>query len=160
GAALEGPAGPRADRLPRLLHERAVVLAVPLLEAAQDHLRALDEAPPRLLHRHAEALELDPPEAAPDAEDETASAHRVEHGDLLRDAHRIVPGEHDDHRAELDAPRPPRHVGEELEDVRAHRVVGEVVLDAPDRVEAERLSEVGKKEHDGDERVAALPTSQ
>ena len=38
------------------------------------------------------------------------------------------------------------HVGQELQHVRAHRVVGEVVLDAPDRVEAERLGEVGEAE--------------
>src|SRR5205823_8974311 len=143
GASLERPARPRSNRLLWLLHERAVVFAVALLEATEDHLRALDEPAARLLHRHAEALELDPSETAADAEDEPAPAHRVEHGDLLRDADRIVPGADDHHRAELHAPRPSRHVGEELEDVRAHRVVGEVVLDAPDRVEAERLGEIG-----------------
>ena len=41
---------------------------------------------------------------------------------------------------------PPRHVGEELQHVGAHRVVGEVVLDAPDRLEPERLGEIGEPE--------------
>ena len=36
------------------------------------------------------------------------------------------------------------HVGEELQHVGAHGVVGEVVLDAPDRLEAERLGQVGE----------------
>src|SRR5207249_11695518 len=70
GAPAERPEGLRADRLSRLLDEGAVVLAMALLEAAEQHLGALDEALARLLHRHAEALELDPAEAPPEAQDE------------------------------------------------------------------------------------------
>ena len=38
------------------------------------------------------------------------------------------------------------HVGQELEHIGAHRVVGEVVFDAPDRVEPERLGLAGQPE--------------
>ena len=37
-----------------------------------------------------------------------------------------------------------RHVGEELQHVGAHGVVGEVMLDAPHGFEAQRLGEVGQ----------------
>jgi hypothetical protein len=37
-------------------------------------------------------------------------------------------------------------VGEELEDVRTHRIVREMVLHGPDGVKAERLSHVGKSQ--------------
>src|SRR5690606_34891915 len=47
---------------------------------------------------------------------------------------------------ELDPLGAARHVGEELHHVRAHRVVGEVVLHAPDRLEPERLGEPGEAE--------------
>jgi hypothetical protein len=38
---------------------------VAVLERAEDHLRALDEAAARLLHGQPEAVELDPPEPRP-----------------------------------------------------------------------------------------------
>ena len=68
----------------------------------------------------------------------------VEHGDLLGHAHRIVPGQHDDHRAELDRLGAAREVAQELQDVRAHGVVGEVMLHAPDQIEAERFGEIAE----------------
>src|SRR6185437_7237147 len=43
-------------------------------------------------------------------------------------------------------PRPARHVGQKLNDVGTHRVVGEMVLDRPDRFEAERLGHVGQRQ--------------
>ena len=53
-----------------------------------------------------------------------------------------MPRQHHHHGPELGALGPPGHVGEELEHVRAHRVVGEVMLDAPDRLEPQRLDQV------------------
>ncbi len=55
-----------------------------------------------------------------------------------------MPGQDDHHRAEIDPLGAPGHVRQELQHVGAHRVVGEVVLDAPDRVVAERLDEIGE----------------
>jgi hypothetical protein len=75
-----------------LLHELPLELAVAALDALEDHLRGLDEDLPAVLLVDAEALELDAAEAAPDAEDEAAVAHVVEHDDLLGDPHRVVPG--------------------------------------------------------------------
>jgi hypothetical protein len=80
--------------------------------------------------------------AAAEAEDHAAAAHVVEHGDLLGDTDRVVPGQDDDHRAHLRGLRARGDPGEILQHVGAHRVVGEVMLDAPDRLEAERLGEI------------------
>src|SRR5881409_1418840 len=72
--------GAAAERLERrgpdgrawLLHERAVVLAVAVLESLQQHLRGFDEALARFLHRHAEAVELHLAGTAAEAEDQPA----------------------------------------------------------------------------------------
>ena len=42
------------------------------------------------------------------------SQHVIEHGDLLGDLHRVVPGQHDHHRAEVDPLRLPGEVAELL----------------------------------------------
>ena len=55
-----------------------------------------------------------------------------------------MPGQHHDHGADLRPLRAPGHVGEELQHVGAHRVVREVVLDTPDRLERQRLRQVGQ----------------
>src|SRR5262249_18497328 len=57
---------------------------------------------------------------------------------------RIVPRQYNDHRSELHVLGLPRHIGEELEDIRTHRILGEMVLHRPDGVKAERLSHLGK----------------
>src|SRR5438876_3637685 len=101
--------GAAAERLERrgpdgrawLLHERAVVLAVAVLESLQQHLRGFDEAQARFLHRHAEAVELHLAGTAAEAEDQPAVGDVVEHRDFLGHAHRVVPRQHDHHRAEL-----------------------------------------------------------
>jgi len=58
-----------------------------------------------------------------------------EERNLLGDAHRVVPGQHDDHRAQLDALGLGRHVGEELNWIWTHRVIVEVMLNRPNRIE-------------------------
>ena len=173
-AAAEGRVRARADVAAHLFDVRAVVLAVAALETLQDHLRRLDEELAAGVHVDAEAFELDPPEAAPEAEDEAAVRQIVEHADLLGDADRIVPRQHDDHRSEQQRVALAGEVGEHLQHVGAHRVVGEVVLDAPDRLVAERLGDaaepqlllvhleiaaalVGALEDDGESDVHASP---
>src|SRR5256885_13120451 len=87
----ETAAGAAAERLERrgpdgrawLLHERAVVLAVAVLESLQQHLRGFDEALARFLHRHAEAVELHLAGTAAEAEDQPAVGDVVEHRDFL-----------------------------------------------------------------------------
>ena len=134
--------GPQVARC--LLVVRAVVLHAALLEPLEHEARALDEPSARLVHRHAEAAELDAPEAAADAEDDPTAGEVVEHRDAFGDAHRVVPGQHHDHRAELHVLGAPGHVRQELERVGHHRVAREVVLDRPDRVEPERFGQPGE----------------
>src|SRR5262249_7353276 len=102
----------------------------------------LGEAFAALLLVDAEAFELDPAEAAADAEDEASVGEMIEHDDLLGDTHRVVPGKYDHHRAKLDPVGAPGEVGQVLQHIRAHRVFREVVLDAPQRFEGERLGEI------------------
>src|SRR2546428_633510 len=144
GAAAERLERRGPDGRARLLHERAVVLAVAVLESLQQHLRGFDEALAGFVHRHAEAVELHLAGAAAEAEDQPAVGDVVEHRDFLGHAHRVVPRQHDHHRAELRLLRAAGHVGEELQHVGAHRVVGEMVLDTPYRLVAERLREIGQ----------------
>jgi len=70
----------------------------------------------------------------------------IEHRYLFSDTHGIVPGQHDDHRAELDVRGAAGEIAQILQHVGTHRVVREMVLHAPDRVEAERLGEIAKLE--------------
>ena len=53
-------------------------------------------------------------QAPAEAQDHAPVRQVVEHRDLLGRAHGVVPRQHDDRRAELDARRPARHPGEEL----------------------------------------------
>ena len=75
------------------------------------------------------------------AEQHAPVEQMVEQRDLLGHTQRFVPRE--DHRAgaEPDALRPRRHVREEHGVVGTERVVVEVVLDRPQRVEAEFVRE-------------------
>ena len=68
----------------------------------------------------------------------------VKQRDLLGDADRVVPRQHDHHGAQFGARGLSGHVGEELHSVRAHGVVGKVVFDGPDGVKAEGLSHLGE----------------
>src|SRR5207253_10205369 len=122
GAATERLERPRTQLAALLLDELAVVLAVPLVEPREDHVRGFGEALATLLLVDAETLELDATESAPDAEDEPAVREVIEHDDLLSDPHRIVPRQHDDHRAELQRLRTAREVCQVLQNVRTHRV--------------------------------------
>ena len=117
----------------------AVVLDEAVLERVEDRLGVLGEAPARLAHLDAEAVELDAPEAAAEAEDRPPAGEVVEQREVLGDAHRVVPRQHRDHRAELDPRRLPGDPGQELRHVRRQLVVGEVVLGRPHRVEPDVL---------------------
>src|SRR6266849_5306759 len=68
----------------------------------------------------------------------------VEHRDLLGNANGVVPRQHDDHRTEFHMLGPARHVRQKLENIGHHRVIIEMMLDRPYRVEAERLRHFGK----------------
>ena len=78
---------------------------------------------------------------------EVAPVEHVVQGDVaLGHGDRVVPRENDNHRAHVDALRPPREVGEELRRVVDHRVGREVVLHGPERIEPERLDQLAEAE--------------
>ncbi len=68
----------------------------------------------------------------------------VEKGDLLGDAERVVPRKDHGPGAEQDALGPRCHVREEDGVVRTERVVPEVVLDRPQRVETELVGQLAQ----------------
>ena len=84
-----------------MLDEVALILAITLLETLQHAVGAFDETRPRITHVLTKAIELDASGAAAETEDQPPVRQVIEHADLFGDAHRIVPREHDDHRAEF-----------------------------------------------------------
>ena len=120
-----------------------IVVAVELLdlsgpEEIADDLNALVEAAAGLVLVDVHARELTAAETAAHTEDEpSATQERSKHDGVFGDLDGIVPGEDDDHRAEIDVLGNPRQIGEDLERVRDHGVGREVVFDGPDSVEAE-----------------------
>ena len=142
GAVTEGAERVGPDLAAGLLDVLAVELAEPGLQAGQQALRGLDEPGAGLVHVHAKTVIFHLGEAAPDAQDETSVAEVVQHGHLLGDAHGVVPRQDADHAAEFHVGRAPGHVGEKLEHVGAHGVVGEVVFDAPDGLETQGFCEI------------------
>src|SRR6202171_414676 len=112
---------------------------VSVFERVQYYLRVLDEQIAAFVLIEPEALVLNPGKPAAKAKDDAAIGNMIEQRHLLGDANRIVPGQHDDARTELHMTGLSRHVREELQDIGTHRVVVEVMLDAPYRVESEWL---------------------
>ena len=148
-AGIEAPLGigdrPRPDRHARDLEELALVLEHFVAQRLDHDLRRLGEARPRLAHRDAEAFVLGRGGAAPEAEQAAPAAHDVEQRDLLGDPHRVVPRQHDHRGAELDALGAAGEVGQQLGRRRRHGVAGEVMLQRPQRVEAERLDQIAHR---------------
>ena len=126
----------RADFYARLLVVLAIALDEARLERLDDHRRRLVEAPARFVHAEAEGGEFAPRQAAPHAEAKPALAQHVEHGGILGNPQRIVPGQDDGRRADIDAGMARRQVGHEVEVVGDEGVVVEVVLGRPQAVKA------------------------
>jgi len=99
------------------------------------HRRGLVEAAARFVHAEAEGGELAPRQPAPHAEAKPALAQHVEDGGIFRDAQRIVPGQDDGCRTDIDVGMAGRQVGHEMEIVGHEGVVVEVVLGRPQAVE-------------------------
>ena len=146
GAAAEALEGRRPDGDRRLLVVLALVFHDAALEALQQRLAVFDEQLAAVAHVEAEAVELDFARAAAETQDHAPARQMVEHGDLLRHPHRVVPRQHHHHRAQPHVLGAARHVRQELHHVGAHGVVGEMVLDRPDRFEPERLGHVGERQ--------------
>ena len=150
----------RPDRGARDLVELALPLEFGLAQRLADQLRGFGEARPRLAHRDAEALVFDARRAPAKAEQAAPAAQDVEQRDLLGDADRVVPRQHDDRGAERDPLGAAGEIGQQLQRRRRHRIAGEMMLEREQRVEAERLGEVAHRQMIGDDRhVGARPGS-
>ena len=112
----------------------------------QHQLGVFEEALTPLVLIDAQALVFNAGEATAKPQDQPAAGEMIEQGNLLGDAHRVVPRQHHYHRPELGACGLRRHIGEELEDIRTHGVVGEVVLHRPDGVEPQGLGHLGQSQ--------------
>src|SRR5208283_887991 len=141
-ASLERLERLRPDVAPRLLDIFAVVFAVAFLESLEQHLRRFDKALARFAERNAEPFELDSRKSPPQAKNHAPVRHVIDHRHLLGDAHRVMPRHDDHHRSKLYRLGAAGEVGQELQHVGAHRVVVEMMLDAPDGIESERLIEI------------------
>ncbi len=115
-------------------------------DQALDDVDRLFEELPGLVHVGADATVLAASGAPAEPADElpVVAHHVLQHHDLLGHPDRVVPGQHDDHRAQVDLLRAGRPVRQPLKWVTDHRVRAEVVLDGPDGVEAERLDQIAE----------------
>ena len=124
------------------------MLALPfkfrLAERQADKLRRFDEARARFLHRDAEAGVFDRRRATAEAEQAAPAAQNIQQCDLLGDADRIVPRQHDDGGTKCDALGAAGEVTQKLRRRRRHRIAGEVVLQRENRIIAERLGEIAE----------------
>ena len=136
-AAVERVLRPRPDLDARLLVILAVAFHEAGLERVDDHGRGLVEAAAQFVHAQAEGRELAPRQAAAQAEPQPALAQHVEHGGVLGDAQRIVPGQDHRRRADVDVRAERREMRHQREVVGHERVVVEVMLGRPQAVEAE-----------------------
>ena len=142
-AALERARRARTDLAARLAGEFAA-FHVAVFERVQNQLSVFDEQVAAFVLVEAKTVVLDARETASEAENHAAVGNVIEQRDLLCHADRIVPRQHDHARSELYVRGAASHVGEELQHVGAHRVVVEVMLDAPDGIEAKLLDHLGE----------------
>src|SRR5216684_7178440 len=94
----------RPDRCARDLVELALPLEFRLGERLADELRRLGKARPRLAHRYPEPGIFDARRPAAKTEQAAPAAQYVKQRDLLGDADRVVPRQHDDRGPERDPP--------------------------------------------------------
>ena len=136
-AAVERVLRPGPDLDARLLVVFAVAFHEAGLERVDDHGRGLVEAAARFVHAQAEGGELAPRQATAEAQPQPALAQQVEHGGVLGDAQRIVPGQDHRRRADIDVRAERREMRHQREVVGHERVVVEVMLGRPQAIEAE-----------------------
>ena len=140
GPLRRGPDVPLGD-----LEDLTVVLDVASPEALQQDLGALVEAHSGLVHRHPVALEFDAAQPTSNPNDQASVADIVQHRDLLDHTDGVVPRKHDYCGPQPDGTGSTGHVGQELERIWAHGVVGEMVFDSPHRVELEPFCLTGER---------------
>ena len=128
-------------------------------ERLADQLRGLGKARARLAHRDAEPFVFDARSTAAKAEQAAPAAQYVEKGDLLGDADRVVPRQHDDRGPERDPLGAAGEIGQQLQRRRRHRIAGKMMLEREQRVETERLGEIAHRQMIGHDRHIGRPGS-
>ena len=111
-------------------------------EALADDVQRFREPAARFRHGHAVSVVFGLRRAAAEAEMQGAPRQRVQHRDLFGDAHRMVPGQHQHRGAEPDIRAERGDMRHEEQRARRRVVVGEMVLQHPDRLVAKRLGEL------------------
>src|SRR5262249_14628468 len=119
----------------------AVEVASPGRQQLGEHLERFVESAARLVLVYAQSRVLAAAQPAAHTADDIAirSEERVQHVYVFGDPDRIVPGQHRDHRAQINLPGDAGDIGKVLKRVGHHRVWREVMLDGPDRIEAARI---------------------
>src|SRR5271169_3064102 len=116
------------DRGARDLVELALPLEFGLAERLADQLRGFGKARARLAHRDAEPGIFDACSTPAKAEQAATAAQNVEQRDLLGDADRVVPWQHDHRGPERDPLGAPGEISQQLEWRRRHCVAGKMML--------------------------------
>ena len=120
----------------RLLDVLPVELHIALLKTGEYRLRGFNHALARFAHVDVEALELDTRQPPSEAEQGAPAGHRIQHGHILGNPYRRIPGQYHHHRPDLYVRAVAGHIGQELGDIGGQHVVGEVVLAGPHRLKA------------------------
>ena len=133
GATLKRVGRVGADIAAGLLDRRAA-FDIAFLQSVHDEFGVFNKAFAALVLVDPKSVILDPGQTPTEAQDHPPARHMVKQGDLLGNPNRVVPGQHDDHGAQLGLLGPARHIGQKLNRVGTHSVIRKVVLDRPNRV--------------------------
>ena len=146
GAAFEAFEGLGADVPPRLLDNLPVILAVPILQCVQHHFSRLGKASTGLGHVQPKPVKFYLGDTPPDSQYRPALTDVVQHRHFLGHSHRIMPWQYYHHGAQESFLGSTCHVGQELNHIRAHGVVGEMVFHSPYRLKTQWFGQVGHAE--------------
>lgn len=108
-------------------------------------------------HADPEGIILALRRAAPHADMQLAFAQRLQHRHVLGEAHRVVPGQHHDRRAEAQTRAGGGDVGEEQQRVGLRIVVAEMMLHHPGGVVAQAEQQLGVGDRFAIELAVAQP---
>src|SRR5215469_3177601 len=119
----------------------ALEIASPGPQQPGEHLERFIEPPARLVLVYAQSgiLAATQPAAHTAYDVAIRSEERIQHVYVFGDPYRIVPGQHRDHRAQVNVPGDAGDIGKVLKRVCDHCVWGEVMLDGPHRIEASHV---------------------
>ena len=135
-APVKGILWPWADLDTRLFVIFAVAFDEAGLQRVNDHRRRLVKAAAGFIHAQAKGLKFAPREPAPHTQAKPALAQHVEHGGILSDPQRIVPGQDNGRGTHVDVRTDRRQISHEAEVVRHEGIIIKVMLGRPEAVES------------------------